>query len=280
MNKFKKCTSLMLVMILSMIVSCGGPDDGSGSSPPPPPVTVNPNPGPNNFPNPGQLLGPNAVNLRGAGNYVILAESGVSTVATSIITGDVAVSPAAASYISGFSLIADASNVFSISSQVTGKLFAADMAVPSPSNLTTAVTNMGAAYNDAQGRPTPDASELGGGDISGLTLQPGLYKWSTDLNINTDVTFHGGANDVLILQIAGKLTVASNKKIILTGGLQAKNIFFAVADVVTIGTGAHFEGVILASTMVQLSTGASINGALYAGTAVVLQQATVVKSTN
>ena len=43
-------------------------------------------------------------------NYVILAETGISTVPTSAVTGNVAVSPAAASYITGFALIADPTN--------------------------------------------------------------------------------------------------------------------------------------------------------------------------
>src|SRR5580692_5848388 len=62
------------------------------------------------------------VNLGTAGNYVILSKSGISTVPTSAITGDIGVSPAAATFITGFSpLTASASNVFSMSSQVTGK---------------------------------------------------------------------------------------------------------------------------------------------------------------
>lgn len=39
----------------------------------------------------------------------------------------------------------------------------------------------------------------------------------------------------------------------------------------TIGTTAHFEGVILAKTMIAVNTGASVNGRLLAQTAVTLQ---------
>jgi hypothetical protein len=76
----------------------------------------------------------------------------------------------------GFSLIADVTNTFSTSSVVTGKLFAADYAPPTPAVLTTAVSDMQTAFTDAAGRTNPDFTELGAGDISGLTLIPGLYK--------------------------------------------------------------------------------------------------------
>jgi hypothetical protein len=221
------------------------------------------------------MAGPDPVNLRTAGNFVILAKAAISTVVPSTITGNLGVSPAAASFITGFSLVADASNVFSTSAQVTGKIYAANYAVPTPSNLTTAVSDMEAAYTDAMGRPNPDATELASGNISGLTLEPGLYKWGTGLLIASDVYFNGGSEDVIILQIAGGVTVASGMHIILTGGIQAKNIFFVVGDVVTVGTGAHMEGNILSQTLIAMQTGATINGRLLAQTAVTLDHATV-----
>ena len=118
------------------------------------------------------------MNLRTAGDYVILAESGISTVPPSVITGNVGISPMTATSITGFSLIADATNVFSTSTQVTGKIYAADYALPTPSNLTAAIGDMGLAFTDAAGR-APDVTELGAGSIGGMTLAPGVYKWGT-----------------------------------------------------------------------------------------------------
>ena len=103
-----------------------------------------------------------AVNLRSAGDYVILAESGISTVPPAVITGNLGISPAASTLITGFSLIADATNVFSTSAQVTGKVYAADYALPTPSNLSTAIGDMGLAFADAAGR-APTVTELGAG---------------------------------------------------------------------------------------------------------------------
>lgn len=120
---------------------------------------------------------PPSVDLKTAGSFVILAKSGISTVPTSAITGNLGVSPSAASYITGFGLIADATNVFSTSPQVTGKIFASDYAAPTPSNLTTAVSDMELAFTDAAGR-APNVTELGAGNIGGMTLTRGVYKWA------------------------------------------------------------------------------------------------------
>jgi hypothetical protein len=219
--------------------------------------------------------GPAAVNLGTAGNFTVLSKSGISTTGTTQIIGDIGVSPVAATYITGFGLTADSTNIFSISSLITGKVYASNYAVPTPTNLTTAVNDMQTAYVDAAGRTTPTATELGAGDISGLTISPGLYKWGTGVNVNSDVTLSGGSNDVWIFQIAQGLTVASGRKIILSGGAQAKNIFWQVGSSVDIGTTAQFNGNILAQTAIVLRTGATLNGRALSQTAVTLDSNTV-----
>jgi hypothetical protein len=221
--------------------------------------------------------GPAPVLLGAAGTYVILAKTGISTVPTSVITGNVGVSPAAASYITGFALILPAGGAFSTAVQVTGNVYAADYANPTPSNLTAAIGAMQTAYTDAAGRPTPDHTELASGNIGGLTLPAGLYKWSNTVTIRKNVTLRGGPNDVWIFQIAGGVTQASATKVILTGGALARNVFWQVAGVVAIGTTAHMEGEILANTAITLNTGASMNGSLLAQTAVTLAKSTVTK---
>jgi len=159
--------------------------------------------------------------------------------------------------------------------KVTGKVYAPDYAAPTPDNLTTAIGDMQRAYTDAAGRTIPDFTELGGGQIGGLTLVPGLYKWGTDVLISSDVTLSGGPNDVWIFQIAGKITQANGTKVFLAGGALAKNVFWQSFGVVSLGTTTHFEGIILAQTAIRLGTGASINGRLLAQTAVTLDSSTV-----
>jgi len=217
-----------------------------------------------------------SVDLGTAKNYAILAQSGISTVPISAITGNLGVSPAAASFITGFSLTADATNVFATSPQVTGKVHAADYTAPTPSALTTAIADMQLAFTDAAGR-APSVTELGAGNIGGMNLAPGVYKWGTGLLIPTDVTLTGTANDVWIFQIAQTLTMSSGTKILLAGGAKPKNIFWQVAGLVDLGTTAHMEGVVLTQTSVTLRTGASINGRLLAQTAVNLDGSTVVE---
>ena len=214
------------------------------------------------------------VDLGLAGNFAILTKTGISTVPSSVITGDIGVSPIDSTAITGFSLIADATNEFSGSNQLIGKAYAANYTSPTSSMLTTAVLNMQAAYTDAAGRPA-DYTELYTGDISGQTFQPGVYKWGTGVLITSDVTLNGGPNDVFIFQIAKGITMATGTKITLTGGLQAKNIFWQSAETVALGTGAHFEGIVLGKTNITLGTKASINGRLLAQTAVTLIMSTV-----
>ena len=189
--------------------------------------------------------GPATVVLGSASNYVILAKSAVSNVPTSAITGNIGLSPAAASFITGCALNLPVGGAFAISAQVTGNVYASYYAVPTPSNLTTAIGDMQTVYVDAAGRPTPDHTELAAGNIGGLTLPAGLYKWSNTVTIPSDVTLTGGANDTWIFQIAGGLTQASATKVILAGGAQAKNVVWQVFGVVDIGTTAHMEGEVL-----------------------------------
>lgn len=205
-----------------------------------------------------------------AGGYVILAKTGVTNVTGSAITGDIGLSPAAASFITGFSLVADATNVFSTSSSVTGKVYASNYAVPTPSNLTTAVGVMETAYTDAAGRTNPDFNEKASGALGGLTLAPGLYKWTTSVAIASNTTIAGAANDVWIFQISGDLTSAAATSVILSGGALAKNVFWQVAGQVTLGTTSHFEGTILSKTAITLKTGASLKGRALAQSLVAL----------
>jgi len=216
------------------------------------------------------------VNLGTAGNFAILAKAAISTVPTSAITGNLGISPAAASAITGFALTMDPTNAFSTSPQVTGNVYAADYAPPTPVNLTTAVLDMQTAFTDAAGRAA-GVTELGAGNIGGMTLAPGVYKWGTGLLIPTDVTLTGSATDVWVFQIAQDLTVSSATNVALAGGALARNVFWQVTGLVDLGTTSHFNGVILTATAITLHTGASVNGRLLAQTAVSIDNSTVVQ---
>lgn len=223
---------------------------------------------------------PGAVNLGTAANYAILASSGVSTIPTSVVTGNIGLSPAARGAMTGWSEVSDATDTFSTSAQVAApfKLYAADyVGGTTIVNLTTAVADMGIAYTDAAGRtPTSAATtNVGAGTLTSLTLTPGVYEWGTSVLIPTDLVLSGNATDVWIFKISGTLTMASAKNVTLTGGALAKNIFWQVTNAVSIGAGTHFEGNILGKTSITFGNLASINGRLLAQTAVVLSATTV-----
>lgn len=211
----------------------------------------------------GAGKGPAPVNLGMASNFAVLAQSTITDVPTSAVTGDVGVSPN-----TGAAILLTCP-------EVTGVIYSVDAAGPLPcsvtdaTKLTAAVGAKGTAYTDATGR-APDYTELGAGNIGGLNLGPATYKWGTGVLIPTDVTFTGGPNDVWILQIAQGLTVSPGVKIILAGGALPKNIFWATFAAADIGTTVQFNGVILSQTSIAMKTGASINGRLFAGTAVTL----------
>lgn len=225
--------------------------------------------------------GPATVNLGTSENFVVLAKTGVSTTGTTEVLGDIGLSPAASTYITGFDLIMDPSGTFSTSSLVTGNIYAADYAAPTPAILTTAVSDMQTAYTDAAGRPDPDFTELYAGDLTGQTLIPGLYSWSSGILISAGgLTLSGAPDDVWIFQISQDLTVADGAIITLSGGAQPANIFWQIAGQATIGTAAQFKGIILSQTLISLNTGGSLNGRLLAQTAVTLNGNSVIDPTN
>jgi hypothetical protein len=231
-----------------------------------------------------------AVELLTAENYVILAQTGITTVPQSVITGDIAVSPITAAAMTGFAFSLDSSGTFATTSQVTGQAFGADYGVPTPATLTSAVLDMQAAYTNAAGRVNADPSRLnlGGGALGGAfgginaPLTPGLYTFVSAVNIGSTLYFEGtgtapgqGDTDVFIIQLTGNLVQAANVDVILSNGALAKNIFWQIAGFVSLGAGAHLEGIVLCKTAVTFITEASLNGRVFAQTAVTLGKATI-----
>jgi uncharacterized protein (TIGR03437 family) len=222
---------------------------------------------------PQNLLAQQApVNLGTAGNYVILTKTGITDVPPSAIVGNIGSSP-----ITGAA-------IHITCAEVTGTISSVDAAGPAPCSLQvpgllgTAILDMQTAYTDAAGRTTPDFTELGAGNITGRTLAPGLYKWSTDVLVSgAGVTLSGGPNAVWIFQVAGDVLLTSNAHINLAGGARANNIFWQVGGptAVTLGTGSVFAGNILSAKQVIMNTGASLNGRAYSFTQATLQSSPV-----
>jgi len=220
------------------------------------------------------MAGQAPVDLGWAGSFAILSKSGITDVPTSAITGNVGTSPITGAAITGLDC-----------AEVTGTIYTVNAAGPAcrvvyPDFLTAAVSDMETAYTDAAGRTSPDATELGAGNIDGMTIAPGLYKWGTPVLIPQVVTLAGGPNDVWIFQIAQGLTVGNGAIVTLSGGAQAKNIFWQVAGITTLGTTADFKGIVLCQTLIAMNTGAVLSGRALAQTAVTLQMNAVTQPAN
>lgn len=266
MNTFGNLKPLQWIAILTLAAvasGCGSSGEGGGS------VAAPVAPGSEPFATSNNSLAAGAIDLGSAASFVILAKAAVSTTGTTAVVGNIGVSPAAETFLTGFSQARDASNEFATSSLVTGRLFAADMAPPTPTQMTTAIGDMETAYTDAAGRP--GGPVLGAaGEIGSLTIAPGTYTFGTGVVISSNVTLMGSATDVWIFQIAQDLTQANGTRVTLSGGALAKNVFWQTAGVAAIGTTAHFEGILLSQTSIAVNTGATINGRLLAQTAVTL----------
>lgn len=232
--------------------------------------------------NTGQICPNPAVDLGLAGDYAILAKSGISTTGTTSVIGDMGISPNSSTAITGFGLILDSSGTYSTSSLVTGKVYASDYTSPTPANLSTAVSNMETAFTTANGM-APDQTELLAGNINGQTLSSGVYKWSSGLSVTNSVTLDGGGVDCaeFVFQIAGDLTIADNTEIILINGAKADNIYWVVAGAgAMLGTDVNFSGNILSQTLISVNTRSSVVGRLLAQSAVTLDGNAIVKPSN
>lgn len=209
------------------------------------------------------------VDLGGAAEFVVLGASKVSNIPASDITGNIGLSPATGSKITGFGL-----------TEVTGIIYTVDASGPAGSvaaatKLTAAKGDLTTAYNDAAGRmPVPTGKFLnpGSGDIGGMTLVPGLYKFTSGVSVSisgSDVTLTGKATDVWIFQIATTLTVGNGIHVVLAGGAKASNVFWQVGTSASLGTTSVFKGTIMADQSIALNTGASVEGRLLARIAAV-----------
>jgi len=188
---------------------------------------------------------PPVVLLGGASTFGILAGTTVTNTGATSVTGDLGVSPGSA--VTGFP-----------PGTVSGSTHAAD------ATAATAQTDLTAAYNDAAGRTTGSVSVSG--DLTGLTLTPGLYTSTSSLAISGDLTLNalGNPDAVFIIQMATTLTTSSGSRIILTGGAKASNIIWQVGSSATLGTNSEFSGTIMALSDITVTTGAHVDGRLLA----------------
>ena len=180
------------------------------------------------------------VTLGSTATFGVLAGSAVTTIPTTTINGDIGVFTG---------------NTVSGAPIVNGMLHLGDTtAAQSQSDLTI-------AYNDAAGR-TLGAITVAG-NLGGQTLAPGLYTSAASLEISSgDLTLDalGDANAVWIFQMGSTLVTTAGRQVILSGGAQAKNIYWQVGSSATIGTTSVFKGTIMADQSITMNTGATLDG--------------------
>ncbi len=204
-----------------------------------------------------------APSLGTAQSFAVLGASTVTNTGPSVITGDLGVSPGTA--VTGFPP----------GTVVGGSIHAADaVALQAQADNTTAYNDLaGEACNTTYGVPT---------DIGGLTLDSGVYCFSSSAGLTGTVTLdgQGNPNSVFVFKIASTLITASSSRVLLINGASACNVFWQVGSSATLGTSTNFVGNILALTSITLNTNAILSGrALAQNGAVTLDSNIVTVST-
>ena len=163
---------------------------------------------------------------------------------------------------------------------VGGAIYAADDIAPpgTPAMLAQAKLDLVAAYLFAEGATTPAPATVSG-DQGGLTLAPGIYKSTSTLliqNGNLTLDGQGNPNATWIFQVASAFTTVGGAggSIILTGGAQAKNIFWQTGSSAVIGDYTTFYGNVLALQSITMNSYAVATGRMLAQNGAVVMTGT------
>ncbi|HUY43786.1 MAG TPA: ice-binding family protein [Acidimicrobiales bacterium] len=188
---------------------------------------------------------PATVNLNSATSYAILAGTTITNTGSSVIAGDIGLSPGTA--LTGFPP----------GSQSSGTPHITD------ANAATAQTDLTAAYVDASTRTPATAIPA---DLGGQTLTAGIYAAPSSLGVTGTLTLNGAGDStsVFIIQAPSALTTASASSVVLENGAQACNVFWQVTSSATLGTNSTFVGTIIALSSITLTTGANVQGRVLA----------------
>jgi hypothetical protein len=262
------------ILLAAILAGCGG---GKGT-----PVTDT---GP--APIGSTCSGTGCVDLKTAGNYVILTQAGITYTPTATvtsthkITGNMGVSPAAASTITGFALELPAGGAYSVSTLVNGAVFAPGYAPPTPANLTTAIGDRQLAYDNA-GLMTASGGTVNGvpgvvcpgvGILNATTITPGVYHCANPVSITGNVTLDGAG--VYVFLFDQTLTQDASTQVILSNGALPENVFWRVGGAVSVGASAKMKGVLLTASSIALVTSAEVTGRLLSKTSVAMNANTV-----
>ena len=185
--------------------------------------------------------GPAAIDLGSAAPFTILATATTTTTGGGIINGDVGLSPVGSQGIPPGQINGTIYNGGPIAAQAQLDLNSAIIAA-SPAKL-------------------PGGSNVGA-ELGGKTLVAGVYASPSGAYgiSSVDLTLHGGPNDVWVFQMASTLTVGVGRQVILTGGAQARNVFWQVGSSATLGTSSVFVGTVMAYASITMNASSTLNG--------------------
>ena len=190
-----------------------------------------------------KVAGPPPIDLKSATHFAILAGSTITSTGAGIIKGDIGLSPAGS----------------------------VDLGTP-PAQMNGTIYNGGPIaaqaqldLNDAFIAASP--AQLPGGinagaELGGQTLVAGVYaspSGAYDIT-SVDLTLQGGPNDVWVFQMASTLTVGVGRQVILTGGAQARNVFWQVGSSATLQTSSVFKGTIMAYASITMNASSTLDG--------------------
>lgn len=201
------------------------------------------------------------VDLGSLEGFVVAAGAGLTNSNSSgitILNGDVGLSPTA-------TCLGDGVPCTAIDPTINGTLYANDSAGVAAQ----AKVDLVAAYVDAMSRPVGTTVN----DITGMTLAPGVYTSASTMSIAVGGTVvldgQGDADAVWIFQIGSSLTINNNAHVLLVGGAQAKNVFWACFASSTLGSDVIFKGTILAGASNSVGTDSVVDGRLLGTTGAV-----------
>jgi hypothetical protein len=196
--------------------------------------------------------GPPPIDLKSATHFAILAGSTITSTGAGIINGDIGLSPAG-SVVLG-----------TPPAQVNGMIYNGGPIAAQ------AQLDLNDAFIAASPAQLPGGINAGA-ELGGQTLVAGVYVSPSDAYdiTSVDLTLNGGPNDVWVFQMASTLTVGTGREVILTGGAQARNIFWQVGSSATLGTSSIFKGTIMAYASITMNASSTMDGRALAQTGAV-----------
>ena len=211
------------------------------------------------------------IDLGKAGHFVILAKESVSNDSDSRISGHIGEGSALDS------IYIEKMDADSVQQKISGQVvvFQSNLNDSTTTDINEAIEDMMTAFTEASEMNTDKLMSHQNDSFSSVVMTAGVHEWSDSLNIVSDVTLSGNADDVWLIKVSDNLTIDENVVFTLTNGARADNVFWYIEGNVTIGVNAQFEGIILSMNEITLEKGAAINGRMYSQTSIILDDNTV-----